>query len=316
LILQSNSRIGGRPKHLGHNSHHIQHPPRNTLLPAMRKVSQSPSFIPSTSRTLAHHRNPLLANTRIQQLPPIRLPEIQPHLTSVLSAEKFLRIPELRSKLGPHLLPHRIAASPDARPHRRHHVLGPRPILRPHHRDPMLDDPRYRPSPPRMKRRDHPLLHIDYQHRHAIRRPHTQQHPLHACHQPITLQHRLTLSSLKPPLQCPVRLPHHPHGTRVDLPHSHQHRTITSTTNCLQKPPSILCHKSRIVLLRPPKIQRIPSVNRRNPAHPPTEPMPQPPILLPATHPHNLWAAFTANSLILNAQPATSSFRPIVSSSF
>src|SRR5271168_2056893 len=123
----------------------------------MREVSQSPALIPSTSRTLSHHHNSLLPHTRIQQLPPIRLPEIHPHLARSPSAEKLLRIPKLRSKLRTHLIPHGISASPNARTHRRHQILYPRSILLPHPLNSPLDDPRHCPSPPGMKRPHNPL---------------------------------------------------------------------------------------------------------------------------------------------------------------
>jgi hypothetical protein len=60
----------------------------------------------------------------------------------------------------------------------------------------------------------------------------------------------------------------------VNLPHSHQRTTSIFTTNGTQKPPSILRHQNRIILLRPPQIQRIPPINRRDPTHPGTKPMP------------------------------------------
>ncbi len=262
----------GNHQRLSHNSHHIQHPPSNTLLASMREVSQRPALIPCTSGTLSHHRNPFLTNAGIHQLPSIRLPEIQPDRTC--PAEQRLRISKLPCKLRPHFLANGVAASPDTRPNRRDHILNPRPILRTHHRNSPLHNPRHRPSPPCMKRRHHSLLHIDHQHRNAIRRPHPQQHPRHIRHQPIPLQHRLPLRRLQPPFERSILLPHHSCNSRVNLPHSHQRITSIFTTNGTQKPPSILRHQRRIILLRPPQIQRIPPINRRNPTHPGTKPMP------------------------------------------
>jgi hypothetical protein len=222
----------------------------------MRKVPPRPASIPSTSRTLSHHRNPRLPQTSIHQLPPIRLPKIQANPSAArLSFKKLLRISKLPPKLRTHFVPHGIAASPNARPHRRHQILHPRPILRAHLRNAMLHNPRHCPSPPSMKRRHHSLLHIDHQHRNAIRRPHSHQHPRHIRHQPISLKHCLSLRSLQPPLQRPIPLLHHAHYTGVYLPHSHQRKTIVCTPNTTQKPPSILRHQSWIILLRPPKIQ-------------------------------------------------------------
>jgi hypothetical protein len=277
--MQSNQK-------LSHNADDIQHPSSNTLLATMREVSQSPALITSTSRTLANHRNTLCPNTRIHQLPPIRLPQIQPQRVS--SPEQLIRIPKLRRKLRPNLLPNGIATGPNTRPHCRHQVLNPRPILRPHPRNALLNDPRHRPPPPRMKRRHHPLLHIDHQHRNTIRRPHPHQHPRHIGHQPIPLQHRPALRSLKPTLQRPISLPHHSHNPRMNLPHSHQRKTTIFTTNFQQKPSPILCHQCRIVLLRPPQIQRLPPINRRNSTTSPAKPMSQPPKPLPPPNPYNI----------------------------
>jgi hypothetical protein len=297
----ADSRRNRRP--LSRHSHHIQHPSRNTLLSAVRKVSQSPTLIPGTSRTLAHHSNLRRPHASIQQLPAIRFPKIHPHPARIPSIEELLRISKLAPKLRAHLFAHRITASPNTRPNSRHQILRPRSILLRHLGYSPLDDPRRRPSPPRMKRRHHPLLHIDHQHRHAIRRPHSQQHPRHFGDQPIPLQHRLPLRSLQPPLQHPILLPNYPHGTRMNLPHSHQHRTSISTTNTIQKPPSILRHQGWIILLRPSEIQRSTPINPRNPTIPHAEPMPQPSIPLQPLHGHNLQTAAPANFLILNVQP-------------
>ena len=179
----------------------------------MRKVSQAPSSIPSASRTLSRHRNPFLAHPSIQQLPPVRLPQIQPHLPGVPNAKQRIRIPKPSSKLGPDLLPNRIATSPDTRPHGRDQVAHPRSKLVPHLPDPMFDNPRRRSSPARMKRRYHSLLHIHDQYRHTIRRPHSEQYPRHLSHQPIPFEHRLTLGRLKPPFRRTIVLPHHPHNS-------------------------------------------------------------------------------------------------------
>jgi len=164
----------------------------------MRKISQRSTGIPRASRTLSHQRNPRLPHTSIHQLPPIRLPQIQPRHPGIVSPKKFFRIPKLLSELRAHLIPHRIAASPNARPNRRHQILNPRPRLRRHHCNPFLDNPSHRPPPPGMKRRHHPLLHINHEHRNTIRRPHSHQNPRHIGYQSIALQHRLPLRSLKP----------------------------------------------------------------------------------------------------------------------
>ena len=284
------------------NSHHIQHPPRDTLLSAMREVPQRSTLIPGTSRTFSHHRNPRIPHTRIHQLPPIRLPKIQLHRTSIVSAEELLSIPKLCGKLRTHLLPHRIAASPNARSNNRHQILRPRPVLLPHPRNTLLDDTRHRPSPPRMKRANYSLLHIHHQHRNAIRGPHPQQHTRHIGDQPIALQHCLPLRCLQPPLQRSIPLPNHMHDPRVNLPHSHQRKTIVHTTNSRQKSPSILRHQSRVILFRPPQIQRMTPINRRNPAPPRAEPMPQPRVPLQSLHLHNFQPVVSANLLILSAQ--------------
>jgi hypothetical protein len=165
----------------------------------MRKVSQVAASIPSASRALSRQRNPFLPHSSIQQLPPIRLPQIKPHLPGVPDAKQRIRIPKPSSKLGPHFLPHRIAATPDARPHRRDQIPHPRSKLRPHLPDPMFDNPRYRSPPARMKRRHYSLLHIHDQHWNTIRRPHSEQYPRHPSHQPIPFEHRLTLRRLKSP---------------------------------------------------------------------------------------------------------------------
>jgi hypothetical protein len=269
----------------------------------MRKISQRPSPIPSASRTLPHHCNPLYPHPSIHQLPPIRLPKIHPQPPRTPTTKKLLRIHKPPRKLAPYLLPDRIATSPNTRSHRRHQILNSRPILRHHHPNPPLHNPRHRPPPPCMKRPHHPLLHIHHQYRNAIRGPHPHQHPRHIRHQPIPLQHRLPLSSLQPPVQRPIPLPHRQHNPRVNLPHSHQHTTIIFTTNCTQKPSPILRHRTRIVLLRPPQIQRLAPIDRRNPTRARAEPMPQPPILLPPCYSNTLQPI---RSFILNTQPATS----------
>jgi hypothetical protein len=269
----------------------------------MRKISQPPILIPSTSRTLPDHRNPLRANPSIQQLPPIRLPEIQPHRSSI-HAKKLLRIPKLSPKLRTHLLTNRIATSSNTRPDRRRQILNSRSILLAHLCHPMLNNPSDRPAPPGVKCSHHSLFYIDQQHRNTIRRTHPQQHTRHVGDEPITLQDRLTLCVLEPPIQRPVPVLHHPHHPRVDLPHSHQRNTNVLTTNRLQKTSPVLGHQSRLVLLRPPKIQRISSINGRNPTHSSTKPVPHPPITLPPRYPNDLQP--TANPFILNTQPATS----------
>lgn len=208
----------------------------------MRKISQRPITIPSTSSTLSRHPNPRLPQTRIHQLPPVRLPKIQPHLPRIPKPKQRIPIPKFLLKIPPNLFPNHIAASPDTRPHRRHHVLHPRSILLPHLRHTPLNDPRHRPSPSRMKRRHHSLLHIHHQHRNAIRRPHPQQNSRHIGHQSIPLQHRLPLRRLQSPLQRPVPRPNYPHHTGMNLPHSHQHCTTIVPTNTTQKPTPILRH--------------------------------------------------------------------------
>jgi hypothetical protein len=98
----------------------------------------------------------------------------------------------------------------------------------------------------------------------------------------------------------------------VNLPHSHQHRTTIFTTNTTQKPPPILRHQSRLILVRPPQIQRprtrtttrATAIDRRNPTQPRTKPMPQPPIPLPPRYLYDLYLT-AANSVILSNQPTT-----------
>ena len=89
--------------------------------------------------------------------------------------------------------------------------------------------------------------------------------------------------TLHPPSPPPVQLP-----SESAAPPPAKHQPVT--TNTTQKPPSVLRHQCRIILLRPPQIQRLPSINRRNPTRPSTEPMPQPAIPLPSRDAHNLQA--------------------------
>jgi hypothetical protein len=295
--------MAGRLKNLGANPHHIQHAPRQSPLSTMRKVSQRPALITSTSRALAHKRNPSLVHASIQQLPPIRVPKVQSNPATIDSSlEKLPRIAKPHSKLRADLLPNRIAASPDTRPDSRQQILHPRSILLRHLGNSPLDDPRHRPSPPRMKRPHHPLLHIDHQHRNTIRSPHSQQYPRHIGDQSIPLQHCLPLRRLQPPLQRPIPLPNHVHDPRVNLSYSHQRKTIVRITNSRQKLTSILRHQSRVILLRPPQIQGMTSVSRRNPAPPCAEPVSQPPVPLQSLHLHNFQSAMSANLFILNTQ--------------
>ena len=239
LIRGAPSTLNYPSKLTGH-THHIQHPPCNTFLPAMRKISQSPTHISRTPRTLPHHGNPHLIQTRIQQLQPICLPKIQPHLPRLPRAKQRTPILKLPFKLLSNFLPHRIATSPNTRPDCRHQILNARPILFRHLRHSKLDYPCDRSSPSRVKRSDYSLLHIHHQHGNAICCPHSQQNPRHICHQPIPLEYRLPLSRLQPTFERPIPHLHHTHHIGVNLPHSHQHRTIILTTNTMQKPPPIL----------------------------------------------------------------------------
>jgi len=295
----------------------------------MRKVSQAPSSIPSASRTLSRHRNPIPPYPSIQQLPPVRLPQIQPHLPGVPDAKQRIRIPKPSSKLRPDLLPHRIATSPDTRPHGRYQVAHPRSKLVPHLPDPVFDNPRHRSPPARMKRRHHSLLHIHHQHWNTIRGPHCEQYPGNLSHQPIPLEHRLTLGRLKPPFRRTIVLLHHPHNPRVNLPHPHQRKAAQATGNCIEKSSSVLPYCSGIIFFRPAQIERTPiiqrtsicprtlrdqrlsSINCRNPTPSRTEPMPQPPESLPPRYLNDLQIAIVrADSRNLSVQLRLASSRP------
>ena len=267
----------------------------------MRKVSQRPTLIPRAGRTLSRYRNPRFVQTRIQQLLSICLPEIQTHLV-MRSTEQLIRIVKLSFKLRPHLFPDRVTTDPNAGPYRRHQILRPSPIFLPHLRDAAHHNFRYRPSPPSVESRYRSLLHIHHQYRHAICGPNSEQSSRHIRHQPITLQNRLSIRSLKPTLQCSVTLPDYPNHTRVNLPYSYQHGTIILPIDLRQEPPPIFRHRGSVILLGPSQIQRSSSIDQGNATPPCAEPMPKPSILFPFRNSYDIQAhSILANSFILRS---------------
>src|SRR6266487_199105 len=122
-------------------------------------------------------------------------------------AKQLVRVVELRTKLGPNLFTYRVATRPDARAYRCDEVLRERPVLRAHRGDPVLHDARHSPAPSGMKGCNCLLLHIDHQHRSAVRRTDPKHHAGKIRHQAIPLQHGLAVRGLELALERAIRLP-------------------------------------------------------------------------------------------------------------
>src|SRR5215471_17826993 len=96
------------------DSHHIEHPPGRPALYPMRKIPPLSCRVLRAASALPHYGNPLRRQTRIQQLPPIRLPKIDISFPT-LSTRQLLSISELGGKLLLHLLTNRVATCANAR---------------------------------------------------------------------------------------------------------------------------------------------------------------------------------------------------------
>jgi hypothetical protein len=135
-----------------------------------------------------------------------------------------------------------------------------------------------------MERRHRTPPHIRHQHRNAVRHLHAKHHPAHFCHHPIAAQHRPPIRGLQPSLQRAVTRFDHPHQPRMNLPQCHQPRRLrrpAPPATSRHQPPPVLRHIRRIILLRPPQIQRPLTIDCRHSTRPRAEPMPQPSILSP-----------------------------------
>src|SRR5690348_5881737 len=99
------------------------------MLCAIREVSSRTILIARAGRTLPDYTNLRFPYSGIEQLPPVRLPQIQMPLSIRTAPKQLLRIAELRPERAPHLVSHRIAACSNRGPHRRNQVLGARAVL-------------------------------------------------------------------------------------------------------------------------------------------------------------------------------------------
>ena len=201
------------------------------------------------------------------------------------------------------------SSSPNRRPHHRNQILRPRPIPQPHRPNPPLDNPLQRPPPSRMERRHRPPPHIRHQHRNAVRHLHPQHHARHIRHHPIAAQHRAPLRRLQPALQRAIARAPPPGSTRNGTAAASPAWPAPRPATSLQKPPPVLRHIRRLILLGPSQIQRTLAINRRHPARPRAEPMPQPAISLPTRRPHHPGLAARDAAASLRA-PASADFVP------
>src|SRR6266851_400597 len=206
-------------------------------------------------------------------------------------AEQLVRIAELRTKLGPNLFPYRVAARPDTRAYRCDEVLGVRPVLRAHRADPVLHDARHSPAPSSMKGCNCLLLHIDHQHRSAVRRTDPKHHPGKIRHQAIPLQQGLAVRGLELALERAIGLPDHLNDAAVNLPHIHQSKASVASLfagRCTQESASVLRHQRRVILPGPSQIERISTIDGGDAARTGAESVSQPGILLPIFHPQDV----------------------------
>ena len=165
---------------LSSHSNHIEHPPRNSVLCAVRKVAHCAALTPCTRRTLSYRCNTGLGHARIQELAPVGFPKIQANLPGISRADKeFLCVAKSPSKLRPHLLPYRVAARSDTWPNGCNHIHGLRSILLLHPGNASLHNSRDSSSPSSVKRGYDSLRHVDDEDRDAIGRPHSQQNSGH-----------------------------------------------------------------------------------------------------------------------------------------
>jgi len=161
------------------HSNRIEHPSRNSVLGAMRKVAKGAALIPCTRRTLPDGGNVGFCHAGIQELTPVGFPKIQANLPISLANKEFPCVPKLSVELRPDLLADRIATRSDTWPDGCHDIHGLRSILLLHHGNAALDDPRHSPSPTSVKRRHDSLGYIDHEYRDAIGRPYSQQNSGH-----------------------------------------------------------------------------------------------------------------------------------------
>ena len=170
----------GRNGTLDCHSNYIEHPSRNSVLRAVRKVAHRAALTPGTCRTLPHYGNTGFRYPGIQELAPVGFPKIQANLPCIHRPDKeVLRVRKLPPKLRPHVLPYRIAAWPNTWPNGCHHIFGLGSILLLHHGNAPLHDPRDSPSPSSVKRCHDSLRHVDHEDRDAIGRSHSKQNPGH-----------------------------------------------------------------------------------------------------------------------------------------
>jgi hypothetical protein len=285
------------------HSNHIEHPSRNSVLCAVRKVAHYAALTPCTCRTLPHHGNTGFRYSGIQELAPVGFPKIQANLSGISRADKkFLRVAKLPSKLRPQLLSDRITAWSDTWPNGCRQVHGLRAILLLHDGNATLHNLRDSSPPSSVKRCHDSLRDVDHEDRDAICRPHSQQNSGHVSDKPISLQYCLSLSGLKPSFQRSVLLFHHSHNVGVNLPHPDEHRTGTFAPYGSQESPSILGYRSRIIFFCPPEIQGGSPVNLRDPTTARTEPVEQPLVLLPSLNLQHMQVVFPADLFVLDDQ--------------
>jgi len=244
-----------------------------------------------TSAGGADRRRP---DTRIQQLPPIGLDQIEmqlrpdwrvprrplrqkqhgifgSHRIRIEHLSKQLpRVAELRFKLRQQFLAHRIAALRRPRPNRRDQVLRFAAELQPHTPHTQFHNPLHCSAPPCMKRRNYFLPSIGNQHGDAVCRLDRHQQSWHRRNHSVRFPRSLPLyiSLVGDHQQVRVKLPQrHDRGRRIS-----RHRSRQQPAVLLHGFPGVRRSESQIQLAWR-------SLSAVGPAHstsPRTEPVPKP----------------------------------------
>ena len=268
------------------NRYRPHHPARHSLFLAVREQQVRPAG-------RAQVRNPdiLLAHSGLQQLPPVRLDQVQVGgsrwfpvarralvheqqrilppcwVRRIHLFEQFSGICKLRPKLVPQVFADLVTAAVNPRANRRLEVRGIAAELPPEFAHALLDNPRQRAAPAGVKRAHRAPHGIGQQHRKAIGNPHRQHDSRPVGDQPISLQ-RLCRNFIDPV-----------NHAGVDLPHRDRRPSAAAVMDCaerLQKQGAIAYHRSAGVLRRDAQIQRAPAVGFRHAAAPRAEPVQHP----------------------------------------
>ena len=273
------------------------------MLGAMRKILP-PSIHPCASRTFADYRHLVRAQSAADQLPPVRLRQIDMHAIFVVG-EQLPGVSKPGAKPRPNLVPDCVAASSDRRSNRPDHICRFTPQFSNHPRNSLLHDARRGTPPTRMEPRNDPTLHIRDQYRHTISHLDSQHRSRRGGRQTISLNDGATVVSPQSSLPCCYNL----HGRPMNLPQSH-HRPRGTTPDGMQECRTIRRDYAGIIILGKSKVQFTtagPTIIRsRRPANSRAEAVPQPLKFRPIRYLHNIQTFnFHSISLIVSVTHRT-----------